>query len=497
MITRLFGSRQNFIILLCILLISLLFRTYAVVEKTGFDHDYELFSWIVKDIVDNGHLRLIGQLTTADGVFIGPLFYYLLVPFFILFQMDPIGSVIPITIIGIFATLSYFVVFKKLFNNNTGLIAAFFHAVLVNWVFFDRRVVPTTPSNLWLVWYFFCVVQLSRGQQGVLPLMAVLIGLIWHVHIALLPTLIAIPIALIIAKKIPSRKTILISLLALIITSLPLILFETRHGFSQTLHFISNFSVDHGSGKGLPKLIQVSEMVTKNIGNLFISPQDLSQNLRYPFIFGIILVGLFLYLKKIITGREIYPFIAMIVGVISFFSLSTSPISEYYFYSLEIIPVAICVLFVAYLYEKRHLKVFIFIGMVLLLIRNLYLGHLVHIERHYAKGYVEKKSVVEYITMNAKNSGLPCFGISYITSIGENSGFRYFFYLKKAHTVKPLPDIPTYSIVIPNELSYEVKAKFGHIGVITPKTIPDGSTLDKICQAENTNLTYPVFGYVD
>ena len=70
--------------LILILLIGLFFRTYAVVGRYDFAHDHDLFSWIVKDIVVDNHPRLIGQLTSAPGIFIGAFFYYSLVPFFLL-----------------------------------------------------------------------------------------------------------------------------------------------------------------------------------------------------------------------------------------------------------------------------------------------------------------------------------------------------------------------------------------------------------------------------
>src|SRR3989338_7488154 len=120
-------------LLLLILIIALFFRTYAVVERFEYAHDADLFSWIVKDIVVNHHSRLIGQLTSANGIYIGSFFYYLLIPFFWLTNMDPIGAVIPVTIISMFTVFSYYFVFKKLFNPVTGLITAFLYGVLI-WI---------------------------------------------------------------------------------------------------------------------------------------------------------------------------------------------------------------------------------------------------------------------------------------------------------------------------------------------------------------------------
>lgn len=74
-------KRLPLITLFIIPLIGLFFRTYKVIDRFNFDQDGDLASWIVKDIVVNYHPRLVGQLTTAPGIFIGPFYYYLIALF--------------------------------------------------------------------------------------------------------------------------------------------------------------------------------------------------------------------------------------------------------------------------------------------------------------------------------------------------------------------------------------------------------------------------------
>lgn len=481
-------------ILAIILLISVFFRTYDIVGRYGYGHDAELFSWMVKDIVVNHHPRLIGQLTSAPGIFIGPLFYYLLVPFFLIFKMDPIGALVPITIIGILTTLSYYFIFSKLFNKTTGLIAAFLQATLLPWVGFDRRIVPSTPTNLWVIWYFYTLIQIARGKFWVLPILSILIGLIWHIHIVLLPTLFAIPFAFIISKKVPKLKEIGLFLVSLLITSLPLIIFETKHNFIQTRSLIENFATSHGGGVGGEKLLSILGMISKNINNLFISPYSFPEILKPIFSFLILALSLLLIKKKVLTKKEVIPLVAMLLGVIGFFTLSSSLVSEYYLYSIEIVFVALISLTFSLLLKNRIGGIFVFLILGGLFVKNTY--HFLT-DYIYKKDYQERKAVVEFITADAKTKGFPCIGISYITTPGENTGFRYFFYLKNQHLVHPSVDVPVYNIVIPDELSLkEITQKYGHIGIIPPAKIPSEETIKKSCQIPNTNLTDPMFGYV-
>ena len=60
-----------------ILLLGLFFRLYNLEIFYPWGHDQDLFAWIAKDIIIDDHLRLIGQETSIIGVFIGPIFYYL------------------------------------------------------------------------------------------------------------------------------------------------------------------------------------------------------------------------------------------------------------------------------------------------------------------------------------------------------------------------------------------------------------------------------------
>src|SRR3989304_175279 len=94
--------------IILILLLGLFLRVYKAQEFFLYSHDQDLLGWFIKDVVVNHHLRLIGQEISTQGIFIGPLFYYLQIPFYLLFGMDPIGSLVPVTLLGLFAIWSFY-----------------------------------------------------------------------------------------------------------------------------------------------------------------------------------------------------------------------------------------------------------------------------------------------------------------------------------------------------------------------------------------------------
>ncbi len=488
--------RSHLLVLALILLVGLFFRSYQVIERFEFAHDGDLYSWIVKDIVVNHHFRLIGQLTSAPGIFIGGLFYYLLIPFFLITKMDPVGVNFFAIIIGLSSIFSLYFVMSKLFKTEVGLIAASLYATLITTINADRWVVPTITTNLWVIWYLYSILKIARGDYRVLPLLGILIGLVWHVHIALVPVLIAVPAAIYFAKKLPNIKQVAQFFIALFATSLPLLIFEVRHGFGQTQSLISNFTTPQAGATGLYKLNLVINMAVNNISVLFFTPQSLNQTFSIFFVLIIILLGFLLIKRKVLAKKEFLVLLIWTLGVIAFFGFSASPISEYYFSNIGIIFLCLVSLILYLTFKSSRLGKALVVGLLMLIpIKN---GYFVITNNYYNKGYIEKKAVVNFIKADSENRGFPCIGISYITATGENVGFRYFFYLNNMHLVHPSFDIPVYNIVIPDELSAgEVKQKFGHIGIIPPTTLPSKETIQKTCQTPNTNLTDSLFGYVE
>lgn len=484
------------LILIIILLLGLFFRTYKLVERFGFGHDADLYSWMVKDIVINHHFRLVGQLTSAEGIFIGPLFYYLLVPFYLISGMDPIGSAYLSPVIGILTIFSYYFVLSKLFNKKVGLIAAFLQAVLLGAVGFDRWVVPTITTKIWAIWYLYTIFMIARGNFKVLPLLGVLIGLIWHVHLALLPTLLTVPCAFWFSKKIPSFKQITFFLLSLVITSLPLLVFEVKHNFIQTISLIQSFSINHEGGVGWYKFGANLDKIAKNTYDLFFLPNSLPNNSKLPFTLGLLISSLMLIKNKILKTHELILLFIWIAGVTLYFTFSSTIVSEYYFANLEVIFLTIGSLLLYMVYKLSVFgKYLILLLLSLVLIRNVtfYLT-----SEPYHIGYAEKKAITQFIVSQSQKNGFPCVAINYITFPGENVGFRYLFYINNLKLAPPSNKVPVYSIVFPYEWSKnEVKAVFGHMGVIPPAKIPSRKDLEYNCSGANTNLTDSMFGYVE
>lgn len=478
-----------------ILLLGLFLRIYKPAQLFLFSHDQDLAGWIIKDIVVNGHPRLIGQLTSTQGIFIGPLFYYFLIPFYLAFNMNPIGGVVLITLLGIFSIFSFYWVFSKVFNDRTGLIAAFLYAISFYTVFNDREVVPTMPVIVWSVWYFYTINLLLKGKQKLAyPILGILLGLIWHLNVGLVLLVPLIPVAQWLSRKRLKKRPLVLGLIVLFITSLPLLLFELRHNFSQTKALHRAFTTNqYAIVSGADKLGRTVHLAAKNVAGFLWGPlPGVSHEVALYFLLAIFI---FLVWKKVVRRAWIIIFSLWVLIYVLFFSFYSKVLSEYYLNGMMVVWIAALALGVSYLMGRRRLKKWSKYALFAFAAINLYRFFTLDINR---SGYLERRAIVAEIKRDAQLRGFPCVAASYITDPGYDLGYRYFFWLEGLHVNRPQSGSPVYTIVFPLKPIFGTDKTFGAIGLIYPDY--PRYTREKVktsCGGENSNLTDPMFGYTE
>lgn len=456
-------------VLVFALLLGLFMRGFQFQERFLYAHDSDLASWIVKDIVVDHHLRLIGQLTSVPGIFIGPLFYYLLIPFYLIGRMDPLPSVFFSILVGLTGIASIYYVFKKTLGLVPAQIGAILYAVSFGISQTEREVVPTTPVMLWTVWFFYAV------HKKNLILTAVLLALIWHLNLALflLAPLLLIPI---ISKKF-SVKELIVPVIVFLVLSLPLFVFEARHGFTQTHALTSSlFSVGGSHPDYLSKFLRTILLASRNINQIF---WDKPNNISIYFL-PLIFLGLLIWRKS----KTLIPWVGL---YLVFFTFHPIILSEYYLNGLNIVWLALASQFLA------RLKI---LGVaLLLLVISFNVFRFLHADIN-RSGYTEKKAIVAYIAQDAAKHKYPCVAVSYMTDAGYNFGYRYFFWLAKLHVNQPKSNSPVYTIVFPHSRANQLDKTFGALGLIFPDySRYTKAQISESCAGLDANLTDPMFGF--
>lgn len=474
--------------LLCIIIFGLFMRTYQSVDRFYYNHDNDLSSWIVKDIVVDHHFRLIGQLTSSPGIFIGPFFYYALIPFYLFSRLDPIGALGLSFVISLASLTSVYFVFSKVHSRSVGIVAALLFAASFSISATERQIVPTTPVFLWSIWFYYFIHHLFQGHPRSLIPLAVLFALVWHIHLAL--ALLAPLVVLgILANLHRFRlRDFFLPVAIFLLLSLPLLVFETRHGFIQTKSLFTSFGEKTPVSRTIDqKVIHVLVYVQRDLNALFWDrPDNIPENL-ISFAF----IGIFIYLcaVKVLSRRDIVIYSSWFLLYLVFFSLHPINLSEYYLDGLSILWIALA---------ARFLSVWKLLAVIVLM---LFLGHNLYREFSFTinrSGYVQRKAVVAYIAADAAAHHYPCVSVSYITSPGNDLGYRYLFWLTGLPVNRPQGGAPVYSVVFPLSLVSGVDKTFGALGLVLPKYAR--YTLQQVavsCSGGNDNLTYPMFGFTN
>lgn len=450
------------IIFVFIIILAFFMRSYQSLERYSYGHDTDLAAWIVKDIVIDRHQRLIGQLTSAPGIFIGSLFYYMQIPFFVVSHMDPVGTIWLAVIIGLFATISMYYV--------GGFMAGLLYAGSFLVSFTEREVVPTTLVMLWAIWFYKSLLGVWDGQKKWLYIFAILTGFIWHINLALVLGTPLILIAIVKNFKRLGWKNITAAAILAFVLNMPFLMFEVRHGFIQTKSLFGNTT---SLGK-VSKFSQTIRYAMVNANRIF-----KSDDIKIPL--WIIPIGLlasiwFFHKKRFLI-------LAWIGLYIAFFSLHPLPLSEYYLNGLTVVWIIAAALLV-----KKIPKYISIIILVLFVVHNL---DLLFKFKTNGNGYIERKGIVNEINLDAKKHNYPCVAVSYITDVGYNLGYRYLFYLENMHVNRPNADTPVYSIVFPMSRVDKIDKSFGALGLI----YPDYDKKYSLNCGSNQNITGDMFGF--
>lgn len=224
------------LLLIFLFFIGLGLRLYLLDQNLFFNYEQGRDLLVVKDIVENHKLTLIGPKTDIDGVFHGPLYYYLLFPLYLLFSGNPILMSQCLNVLISFTVIPLFFLAKKLFDKQTAWVAAIFwtfsYGAIISSHWFANPVFMPLLSVLF--WWLILKYKESHSIFYILYSMFCLAAVI---HLEIVNALFLIPAVLLYFRlnkiKIPMRHLI-ISCLLLVVSCASYALFELRHEFLMT-----------------------------------------------------------------------------------------------------------------------------------------------------------------------------------------------------------------------------------------------------------------------
>lgn len=176
---------KNLIIFVIIFVLLIFLRFYEMETRSPFEWDQVNNAWAAQRIIVDHNFPLLGfQVKLNSGIYIGPIYYYLVSIFYFFTNLDPIASGITAGVTSIFTFLTLFYVTKKLFSVNVALVSVFINTVGFFGIMFDRIQGPINfiPSISLII--FYSLYQIITGKPKYLLLLGFALGFSVHVHVS-------------------------------------------------------------------------------------------------------------------------------------------------------------------------------------------------------------------------------------------------------------------------------------------------------------------------
>ena len=241
---KLSKTKKELVLLLFVFLIAAFLRTYKVRDLTTFSADQGRDALIIKKILVDYRFTLLGPKTSISDVHLGPIYYYLLLPFFWIFKLDPIaGSIMTIIFdLGTLLLIFYFV--KSFINPQSAIFALFLYSISLQVIEFSRIALNPFITPFFSILALFSLTQIFIKEKSkfFIPLYLSLAVLI-QLHYLNFPFIIVVTLASLVKYFFSKtdKKNFLLGIFLGILILTPFIVFELRHQFFNTQALFAYF----------------------------------------------------------------------------------------------------------------------------------------------------------------------------------------------------------------------------------------------------------------
>jgi len=335
-------KKYIWIAFLLILALGLYLRFYHIQYIASFGWDQGRDAWVIRDIL-HGQFPLQGPRTGVGHMHIGPAYYYLLAPFFYLFNLDPMASNYFNIICVIINLFLIFISTKTIYNNNAALFATFVYAVshqmiTINQVPWNVTLMPGIAALI-----FLSIFQVYKKKYKWIFLLWILNGFYWNLHFtALFLPVITILSLVFVKDKMKTLKYSLFSIPLYLMWFVPNIL-DMLHNNSDA-NLLNDFFKYYYLGFHLQFLLHRLPDAFIQFSNIFYGIPLPSPNLILPALFTLVILFEKNKEKRLQGYLVLLWFIIPLLG----FTLYGGPISDYYF--IYTVPMVLYILI--YLQQK-------------------------------------------------------------------------------------------------------------------------------------------------
>lgn len=241
---------RTIFLLFGIFLLALLLRFLYFPQNIYFGFDQARDAFTTLEML-KGDLKIVGPPTGVEGLFHGPLYYYLYAPFYFLSEGDPAYAAGFLRLANAIGVFLIFLVGKTIFDKKVGIVSAFLFAISFEQtqyaLYFNHPSLAVLSVTLF---YLGLAILFFKKEQKGLILSALGLGLSLQFEFVLIYLFfVSLILGVVFRKLIPkiSLKVLLFSLCGFLVTTGSFILAEVIFNFRAITHLTSIASGTGGS----------------------------------------------------------------------------------------------------------------------------------------------------------------------------------------------------------------------------------------------------------
>lgn len=350
--------RKHFYIIILALIFGLhiFFSFYNLERWASFDWDQIDNAWAALRILVAHKYPLIGMVAKANsGMYIGPLYYYLVALFYSLTRLNPIASPLLAGCTSIFSFFVLYYVSKQLFNEKTSLIACCIYTFSEFIIRSERSQWPVNfvaPLSLLTLYFLYKVV---RGDPSKILPLAFVIGLSFQTHFTAIFYPLIILFSLPLFPKIKSTwKYIGLGLVIFLLFFAPQIMYYSQSKNTGSVGNYSKYFQTYYHGFHARRVLQLAHDAFIEFESVLNTPYRMLRNAVFFYI--PIFIALYLITDKNKDKWKL-PYLLCLWIIIPWFVFATyaGELTDYYFLMQLYIAVVVFAYITNWILDRKNI----------------------------------------------------------------------------------------------------------------------------------------------
>lgn len=260
-----------FLPILIILVVASYLRLYRISDYMTFLGDEGRDVLIVKRMIVDHKWTLLGPTASVGGFFMGPIYYYFMLPFLWAWNLNPVGPAVMVALFGIATVLLVYIVGKQWFSKPVALIASLLYALSPIVIAYSR-----SSWNPNIVPFFALLSMYLLGKAIVTKQFKLLfwVGLCAGIGVQLHYTYLFLVLAQGVLVAVQYRKLKAVDIVYLVLGFClgfsPFLAFELRHGFTNSRAILEFVFTGKDTGFQLNQFIGNIQDVTLRLFGRFL-----------------------------------------------------------------------------------------------------------------------------------------------------------------------------------------------------------------------------------